>query len=288
MDEVHFSGGVETGDLSHKPLIHRVSERPSPRTVTNRDKKMANNTTVLWALIVLVGCFTIFLYVGVYLTKSLTLFIDALLNTTDLFTYAVNLYVEYLILERARGTMDSIIFFSSLLSAMCILGTGCFGLWNSINILTRPAEVEGNSSIDATWLLVFTIVGLCTDVGSFIIVLVFSEKTLDDGRKNLNIISAMVHVVIDMIRSILVLVGSIVIYLQQKKQIDWKIRENHMDAITSLLVVICIAVAFVYMSIEIYHLGEHGNHDLEMLNRIFKTKERDSMEEDLEDAKRSM
>ena len=72
--------------------------------------------------------------------------------------------------------------------------------------------------------------------------------------KNVNMISAGAHVMTDAIRSITIVIGAFLIYLQHQKVINLHVQEEVMDGILSCFVVCCMFVAVLFVLREIYHL----------------------------------
>jgi cobalt-zinc-cadmium efflux system protein len=257
---------VEVGGASSKKRI--VSES---RT-SNAD--LADNKTVLWAIIILVGTVTIAQFFAAFFSHSLALVADAIQNVVDLSTYSVNLYVEYISARNDKDSwkVDRLNIMSAIFSLVGLLMVGFYVLWSAKERMAQPAEVTP-TSIDATLLLGFTILGLMCDIGVLVIFTIFAKtyevSEREDGSvkkvKNLNMISAMAHVVTDFIRSIIMACGALLIWLQQSKRIKWNINEDKMDAILSILVCICIFSASFFLLREIVEMAKHGDHRIEMI-----------------------
>ena len=275
MNNTQLSGSAAAGDESRERLVQTDRAGPSPRRVAKKTKGMANNTTVLWALIILVGIVTVAQYIAAAYSKSLALTADAIQNTVDLTTYIANLYVEYVVLENLgehSWRVDRLNIASAIFSLIGLAGVGIYILGHALYRMNRPSHVEA-TTIDATLLLGFTLVGLMCDIGSLVIFSVFAQTTLEDGRKNVNMISAMAHVVTDFIRSLFVAGGALLIYFQQTKIINWNVKEDQMDAILSLLIVACIFSASFFLLREILHLTKHGDHRIKLLRCQAEKKE---------------
>ena len=74
------------------------------------------------------------------------------------------------------------------------------------------------------------------------------------NSKNVNMISAGAHVMTDAVRSITIVIGAFLIYLQHQKVINLHVQEEVMDGILSCFVVCCMFVAVLFVLREIYHL----------------------------------
>ena len=65
-------------------------------------------------------------------------------------------------------------------------------------------------------------------------------------------VSAMAHVMTDAIRSITIVIGAFLIYLQHHKIIHLNVQEEVMDGILSCFVVGCMGVAVLFVLREIF------------------------------------
>ena len=261
----HIGHGNETENVA---LIRRkenlIKKRP-PVSSTAVVGIRADNTTVLLGVILLVGLVTVAQYFAAHFSHSLALLADAIQNTVDLSTYMVNLYVEYVAISdntsAAAIRLVRLNIAAAIFSLVGLLVVGIYVLSTALHRISRPNDIE-STAIDSTLLLVFTIVGLFCDIGTMIIFCVFAETKDASSRINVNMASAMAHIYTDFVRSVLVTIGAIIIHLEQQKVLLWGIKEDRLDAVLSLLIVVCIFTASYFLLKEIIHLINYGDHRL--------------------------
>ena len=208
---------------------------------------------------------TVAQYFAAHFSHSLALLADAIQNTVDLSTYMVNLYVEYVVInDHGSNSATRIVrlnIAAAIFSLVGLLVVAFYVLSTALHRISRPNDID-SEPINSTLLLVFTIVGLFCDIGTMIIFCVFAETKDSSSRVNVNMASAMAHIYTDFVRSLLVTIGAIIIHLEQQKVLLWGIKEDRLDAVLSLLIVVCIFTASYFLLKEIIHLINHGDHRL--------------------------
>ena len=268
--------------------IKQIKQQNKKLASNTKDTSKKNNIWVLWVTIISVTIMTGALAVAAVLSRSLALTADVVQNAVDLSTYAVNLYAEYQAefmrskgLAEARGKRLELA--AASFSVLGLVGVGCWVLWAALDRF-HSAALPGASPpahIDAHILLAFTVVGCLGDIFVATIFCKYSKQSneiIDQGpildiegtpsqpgqqrqqqqspvtEKNVNMVSAMAHVMTDAIRSITIVIGAFLIYLQHHKIIHLNVQEEVMDGILSCFVVGCMGVAVLFVLREIFYL----------------------------------
>ncbi|MBC2884638.1 cation transporter [Ochrobactrum sp. CM-21-5] len=181
-----------SGDHNHAD----VSNTPMPR---------------LWIALGLTGCFMIAEIIGSFITGSLALLSDAMHMATDSFALVLALVAIYL------GRRPADIFrtygysrfeiLAAAFNAVLLLGVAFYILYEAYERLSQPADVQ------SVGMLVVAIVGL--------IVNLISMRVLAGHKdESLNVKGAYLEVWADMLGSIGVIAGAIVIYLTGWEWVD--------------------------------------------------------------------
>ena len=256
-------------------------------------KTKGNNIWVLWVTILIVTITTAALAVAAVLSRSLALTADVVQNAVDLSTYGVNLYAEYQA-EWSSNTHHSkskrVELAAATFSVLGLIGVGAWVLWAALDRFhtsSLPGHFSAASGhIDAHLLLAFTVIGFGADMFVATIFCKYSATNVEQPtkgpmldlegtpaqqerqkaapEKNVNMISAGAHVMTDAIRSIVIVFGAFLIFLQHHSVIKLPVEEEIMDGILSCFVVGCMALAVLFVLKEIYHLvqeqvGQEGS-----------------------------
>ena len=266
-----------------------------PVATPNHHKTKGNNIWVLWVTILIVTITTAALAVAAVLSRSLALTADVVQNAVDLSTYGVNLYAEYRAeWSRAKNTHRSkskrVELAAATFSVLGLIGVGAWVLWAALDRFhtsSLPGHFSAASGhIDAHLLLAFTVIGFGADMFVATIFCKYSATNVEQPtkgpmldlegtpaqqerqkaapEKNVNMISAGAHVMTDAIRSIVIVFGAFLIFLQHHSVIKLPVEEEIMDGILSCFVVGCMALAVLFVLKEIYHLvqeqvGQEGS-----------------------------
>jgi Co/Zn/Cd efflux system component len=263
------------------------SESSSNAVALQEPPKQSNNIFVLWMTILIVSVCTIALAVAAVFSHSLALTADVVQNAVDLSTYGVNLYAEYQAeAERASGAGASARGKRLELAAACfsvagLIAVGCWVLWAALDrfhTASMPGHaVAGGAHVNPYILLIFTCLGFAADMVTATLFCMYSESSVEETstagplldlegtqqsqqkqspkrKKNVNMISAGAHVMTDAIRSITIVVGAFLIYLQHQKVIHLHMQEEVMDGVLSCFVVGCMGIAVLFVLREIYQL----------------------------------
>lgn len=266
------------------PLLKGKADDPGAKgtqTLTSgsaRSAARANNKFVLWCTVGIVSIVTIALAVAAVLSRSLALTADVVQNGVDLSTYIVNLYAEYEAekLEAAgvsavRGKRLEL--FAACFSVAGLVAVGTYVLYAAIGRFHEAAKLDSpnhaSPGIDSHVLLAFTIVGCVADIATLTLFMRYAQaqrvvdNTLEGaaGEKNVNMVSASAHVVTDAIRSVTIVTGAFLIYLQHHKVIQLPVSEDVMDGYLSCFVVACMAGAVVFVLKEIVELLQNSSRE---------------------------
>eukprot|EP00946_MAST-07B_sp_MAST-7B-sp1_P002702 g2702.t1 len=222
----------------------------------------ANNRFVLWCTIVIISVVTAALAVAAVLSRSLALTADVVQNAVDLSTYVVNLYAEYETERMASAGKAGIRgkrleLFAACFSVAGLIGVGAYVLYAAIQRFhdSNSSNPDIDPGIDAHLLLAFTVFGCVADMLTLGLFMRYARaQRPSDGvgtGKNVNMVSATAHVVTDAIRSLTLLTGAFLIYLQHHDAIHLPVSEDVMDGYLSCFVVACMAVAALFVLKEI-------------------------------------
>lgn len=249
----------------------------------------------MWVTILIVTSTTAALAVAAVLSRSLALTADVVQNAVDLSTYGVNLYAEYQAewsrsSNTSRSKSKRVELAAATFSVLGLIGVGAWVLWAALDRFhtnSLPGHFAAASGhIDAHLLLAFTVVGFGADMFVATIFCKYSATNVEQptkgpmldlegtpdqqerqqaaSEKNVNMISAGAHVMTDAIRSIVIVFGAFLIFLQHHSVIKLPVEEEIMDGILSCFVVACMALAVLFVLKEIYHLvqeqvGQEGS-----------------------------
>jgi Co/Zn/Cd efflux system component len=261
----------ETSALLKKKQSFSSNKTTKPLPKSNKN----NNIFVLWVTIICVFFVTSGLAVAAVLSRSLALTADVVQNAVDLSTYSVNLYAEY----QKGGASKRLELAAATFSVVGLIAVGAWVFWAALDRFhtnSLPGHFQPASArIDAHLLLAFTVVGFLADM--FVATIFCKYVSTDHGsstddpllnledtstsnghtqkvEKNVNMISAGAHVMTDAIRSIAIVSGAFLIFLQHHKVIKLPMQEEVMDGVLSCFVVGCMAIAVLFVSKEIYYL----------------------------------
>ena len=263
---------------STTPETNSLMQHPPPPI-----RPVNNNIFVLWLTIICVTTMTAALAVAAVFSRSLALTADVVQNAVDISTYGVNLYAEYQALG-ASGSSKRLELAAAVFSVAGLIGVGAWVLWAALerfHVARLPGHFVGASShIDAHMLLAFTVLGCAADMFVATIFCKYSathvveppstagplldldgtspsqqqQQQQQASAKNVNMISAGAHVMTDAIRSVTIVVGAFLIFLQHHRVIHLPIQEEVMDGVLSCFVVGCMSIAVLFVLREIYHL----------------------------------
>jgi Co/Zn/Cd efflux system component len=269
------------------------------------DVAKSNNIFVLWVTIICVSVVTCALAVAAVLSRSLALTADVVQNAVDISTYIVNLYAEYQAeIMRSKGIAEArgkrLELAAASFSVLGLVAVGSWVLWAALDRF-HSASLPGNGGapahIDAHILLAFTVFGCVADLFVATIFCKYSKPSVElvdkgplldlegtpeeqrqaqqqrraqrpEVEKNVNMISAGAHVMTDAIRSITIVIGAFLIYLQHHKVIHLPVQEEVMDGVLSCFVVGCMSIAVLFVSMEIYHMVKEQSQDSGSVSRF--------------------
>ncbi|MDW8164376.1 MAG: cation diffusion facilitator family transporter, partial [Candidatus Omnitrophota bacterium] len=175
-------------------------------------------------------------FIGGFLTNSLALISDAGHMITDSFSLFISFLANYLILNLRNNRFSFGLYrlevLAAFINAIFLLGVIAYILFTGINRLLKPEVVLAKP------MFVIAFLGLIVNI--FIIFILF--KHFD----NLNIKSALLHVITDALGSIVAIVASIVIIFTNFYQID-----PILSIVISLLIIPSTFI-LLYQSVDIF------------------------------------
>jgi len=178
-----------------------VFEQQVQRCLTNRQRGIVV-TMVLFATI------TSAQFGAAIVANSLALMGDCGSMLVDTFSYAANLWAECV--ESKNKERNQLI--ATFVSIIVLIGITGFVIYDSINILT--SEGEDGDDVNAYIVFGFALGGLLFDMIG-LLALGEGKKEKSTGAADLNLHSAGMHVLADLMRSTTTLVESILIWIGQ-------------------------------------------------------------------------
>ncbi|TKX32087.1 cation diffusion facilitator family transporter [Campylobacter estrildidarum] len=199
--------------LLHKPLIEKCHHNHSHKHHTydhsdarNMDKKILKISLIMTFLMMLVQ------FVYSILSNSLALLSDTLHMFSDVFALGLSFFA-IIAIEKFEDKQKTFGYFRleilvAFINALTIILSAIFIIYESIEKLFYPVD------IDAKTMIMVAILGFL--VNAFNAFLMFKGANLD----NVNIKSAFLHMMSDLLGSLVVIVGGIVVYYTQIVYID--------------------------------------------------------------------
>ncbi|MCX7871367.1 MAG: cation diffusion facilitator family transporter [bacterium] len=198
------------------------------------NKKSELNSLKLALIITFV--FALVEFIGGFLTNSLALISDAGHMITDSFSLFISFLANYLVLNLRNNRFSFGLYrlevLAAFVNAIFLLGIVAFILFNGINRIIKPEVVLAKP------MLFIALLGLIVNV--FIIFILFKHS------ENLNIKSALLHVISDTLGSVVAIVASVIIIFTKFYQID-----PILSIVISLLMIPSVFI-LLYQSIDIF------------------------------------
>lgn len=191
---------------SHHEHSHSHSHEHSHFDARKADKK------VLLIALVMTSAMMIIQFIYALRTNSLALLSDTLHMFSDAFALALS-FLAILATQKWHSEQKTFGYFRleilvAFINGLTILLAAGFVSYEAIEKLIKPSE------IDAQTMIVVAIIGLC--VNAFTGFLMFKGGNLE----NINIKSAFLHLMSDLLSSVAVIIGGIVVYFTQIYYID--------------------------------------------------------------------
>ncbi|MBZ7943300.1 cation transporter [Campylobacter sp. RM13744] len=203
--------------LSHKPLAkkchshhdhshHEHHHDHNHSDARNIDKKILKISLIMTFLMMLMQ------FVYSILSNSLALLSDTLHMFSDVFALALSFFA-IIAIEKFKDEQKTFGYFRleilvAFINALTIILSAIFIIYESIEKLFYPVN------IDAKTMIVVAVLGFL--VNAFNAFLMFKGASLD----NVNMKSAFLHMISDLLGSLVVIVGGIVVYFTQIVYID--------------------------------------------------------------------
>jgi len=180
--------------------------------------------------------FALIEFIGGFLTNSLALISDAGHMITDSFSLFISFLAQYLVLNLKNRRFSFGLYrlevLAAFINSIFLLGVIAFIIFNGINRIIKPVVVLGEP------MFIVALLGLIVNI--YIIFVLFKHSD------NLNIKSALLHVITDTLGSIVAILASVIIIFTKFYQID---------AILSIVIsLLMIPSTFIllYQSIDIF------------------------------------
>ncbi|MBN2669342.1 MAG: cation transporter [Bacteroidales bacterium] len=157
---------------------------------------------------------TAFQTLGFFISGSLSLLSDAMHNFTDVFSLVISWFASKM-MQRAYSKKATFGYVRSevlaaFINTIILLLIAAFLIKEAIERFWQPETLQ---SIDTKWIIWGTLVSI---VGNFLSVLVLYSKAKD----NINVKSSYLHLLSDLMSSLAILLGGIIMYYTQWMWID--------------------------------------------------------------------
>ena len=198
----------------------------------NRKKELNS----LKVALIITFAFALIEFISGFLTNSLALISDAGHMITDSFSLFISFLAQYLVVNLRNRRFSFGLYrlevLAAFINSIFLLGIIAFIIFNGINRIIKPVVVLGEPMF---------IVGILGLIVNIFIIFVLLKHT-----DNLNIKSALLHVITDTLGSITVILASIIIIFTKFYQID-----AILSIVISLLIVPSTFI-LIYQSIDIF------------------------------------
>lgn len=249
--------------LFHEPLIqtphlheHKGTHKHD-HSHTHFDTRKTDKRVLLIAFI-MTSVMMVVQFIYAILTNSLALLSDTLHMFSDAFALALS-FLAILAMQKFQSPQKTFGYFRleilvAFINGLTILLAALFVSYEAVEKLLNPSE------IDAKTMLIVASIGLC--VNAFTGFLMFKAGNLD----NINIKSAFLHLMSDLLSSVAVIVGGVVVYFTEFYYID--------TILGLLIALLLLRWAFILIKQSVNILLESSPIDLEQVkNEILNHKE---------------
>ena len=245
--------------LFHEPLTQKahLHEHHDEHSHSHFDARKSDKKVLLIAFI-MTSTMMIVQFVYAMLTNSLALLSDTLHMFSDAFALALS-FLAILATQKFQSPQKTFGYFRleilvAFINGLTILLAAIFVSYEAVEKLLNPSE------IDAKTMLIVASIGLC--VNAFTGFLMFKAGNLD----NINIKSAFLHLMSDLLSSVAVIIGGVVVYLTNIYYID--------TILGLLIALLLLRWAFILIKQSVNILLESSPINLEQVkNEILSHKE---------------
>ena len=199
-----------------------------------------NKRALFWSFII-IASFMVVEVIGGVLTNSLALLSDAGHMLSDAVALGLSFFAIKLGEKKATGTKTygykRFEIIAAALNGITLIGISLYIFVEAYQRFTNPQEVQ------SIGMLTISIIGLLVNIVAAFILM------SGDKDENLNVRSAFLHVIGDMLGSVGAIVAALLIYF-----LDWKIA----DPIASIIVAVLIIISGIRVTRESFHILMEG------------------------------